>query len=63
MRVAGKQAWGTAMHQDTTDGVRWLISKKLVDPGAFASPVQATGAMPAMLAVAKDTDMFRCAAR
>jgi dienelactone hydrolase len=59
--MAGRQAWGTRSHEDITDGVRWLIGEKLVDARRICIVGGSFGGYAALLGVAKEPDLYRCA--
>jgi dipeptidyl aminopeptidase/acylaminoacyl peptidase len=60
--TAGYQQWGLAMQDDVTDGTRWLIRQGLADPERIAIVGASYGGYAALMGVAKEPTLYRCAA-
>ena len=58
---AGFQQWGLAMQDDVTDGVKWLIDRKLADPGRICIVGWSYGGYAALMGAVKTPDLYRCA--
>lgn len=58
---AGIGEWGGAMQQDLTDATKWVISQGKVDPAKICIYGASYGAYAAMMAVANEPDIYRCA--
>jgi dipeptidyl aminopeptidase/acylaminoacyl peptidase len=52
--------WGLAMQDDVTDGVKWLIAEGVADPKRVCIYGGSYGGYAAMMALAKEPDMFKC---
>ncbi|KFL35683.1 alpha/beta hydrolase family protein [Arenimonas donghaensis] len=59
---AGAQQWGKAMQDDLTDATRWAIEQGIADPGRICIYGASYGAYAAMMGVAREPDLYRCAA-
>ncbi len=58
---AGFKQWGLAMQDDLTDAARWAIAQGTADPKRIAILGASYGGYAAMMGLAKDGDLFRCA--
>jgi dipeptidyl aminopeptidase/acylaminoacyl peptidase len=58
---AGWKTWGLAMQDDLSDGVRSLTEKGLIDPARVCIMGASYGGYAALMGVAKDPDLYRCA--
>ncbi len=59
--VAGYQQWGLAMQDDITDGTRWLATQGLADPHRIAIVGASYGGYAALMGVAREPTLYRCA--
>jgi len=59
--AAGYRQWGRAMQDDITDGVRWAIERKLVDPRRVCLYGASYGGYAALMGLVREPAMFRCA--
>ncbi|MBI5277105.1 MAG: S9 family peptidase [Burkholderiales bacterium] len=57
----GFRQWGLAMQDDLADGVRWAVQQGIADPGRICVAGAGYGGYAALMALAKDGDLFRCA--
>jgi dipeptidyl aminopeptidase/acylaminoacyl peptidase len=53
--------WGLAMQDDVTDGVNWLVKEGIADPNRVCIYGGSYGGYAAMMGVAKDPDLYKCA--
>ncbi|WP_028311472.1 S9 family peptidase [Derxia gummosa] len=60
--VAGYRQWGLAMQDDITDGTRWLVERRLADPARIAIVGASYGGYAALMGVAREPGLYRCAA-
>lgn len=60
--TAGYQQWGLAMQDDITDGTRWLVRQGLADPARIAIVGASYGGYAALMGVAREPTLYRCAA-
>jgi dipeptidyl aminopeptidase/acylaminoacyl peptidase len=58
---AGRQAWGTVMHDDITAGARWLASQGIADPARLCIVGWSYGGYAALTGVVKEPQLYRCA--
>ena len=58
---AGWKQWGLAMQDDLADGVKQLVSDGLVDQARVCIMGASYGGYAALMGVAKDADVYRCA--
>jgi dipeptidyl aminopeptidase/acylaminoacyl peptidase len=58
---AGKREWGGKMQQDLTDATRWLVSEKIANPGRICIHGASYGAYAALMGVAAEPELYRCA--
>lgn len=61
-KTAGAREWGGAMQDDLTDATKWAISRGVADPGRICIYGASYGAYAALMGVAKEPDLYRCAA-
>jgi dipeptidyl aminopeptidase/acylaminoacyl peptidase len=60
-REAGYGQWGLKMQDDVTDGTRWLIEQGIADPKRICIVGGSYGGYAALMGVAKEPDLYRCA--
>lgn len=53
--------WGKKMQEDLTDGVSWLVEKKLANPDKICIVGGSYGGYAALMGVVKDPDLYQCA--
>jgi dienelactone hydrolase len=58
---AGRQAWGTVMHEDITAGAHWLIEQGIADPARMCIVGWSYGGYAALIGVVKEPQLYRCA--
>lgn len=58
---ARNAAWGMAMQDDITDGVKWLIDNKITDPEKVCIFGASYGGYAALMGAIKTPDLFKCA--
>lgn len=58
---AGARQWGGKMQDDVTDATRWLIQQGIADPGRICIHGASYGAYAALMGVAKEPGLYRCA--
>jgi len=61
-QLAGAQEWGGAMQDDLADATRWAIDQGIADPRRICIYGASYGGYAALMGVAKDPDLYRCAA-
>lgn len=61
-QVAGARQWGGAMQDDLTDATRWAIQQRHADAGRICIYGASYGAYAALMGVAKEPALYRCAA-
>jgi dipeptidyl aminopeptidase/acylaminoacyl peptidase len=59
--AAGAGHWGSIVHNDITDGARWLAEEGYADPGRICIVGQSFGGYAAMLGAARESAVYRCA--
>jgi len=59
---AGARQWGLTMQDDVTDATKWAISQGIADPRRICIYGASYGAYAALTGVAKEPDLYRCAA-
>ena len=59
---AGAREWGGKMQDDLTDATRWAIAEKIADPGRICIFGASYGGYAALMAVAREPDLYQCAA-
>ncbi len=60
-RNLGAQEWGGAMQDDLTDATRWAIDQGIADPERICIAGASYGGYAALMGVAKEPDLYRCA--
>jgi dipeptidyl aminopeptidase/acylaminoacyl peptidase len=60
-RKAGARQWGRAMQDDVTDATRWAIEQGHADPRRICIYGASYGAYAALMGVAREPDLYRCA--
>ncbi len=60
-RMAGARQWGGAMQDDLTDATRWAIDERIADPGRICIYGASYGGYAALMGVAREPDLYRCA--
>ncbi|MGV8941436.1 MAG: alpha/beta hydrolase family protein [Lysobacter sp.] len=58
---AGGRQWGKAMQDDVSDATRWAIQQGIADAGRVCIYGGSYGAYAALMGVAKEPDLYRCA--
>lgn len=58
---AGARQWGGKMQDDVTDATRWAISEGIADPGRICIYGGSYGGYAAVMGVAKEPGLYRCA--
>ncbi|MFZ5635863.1 MAG: alpha/beta hydrolase family protein [Pseudomonadota bacterium] len=61
-REAGARQWGRAMQDDLTDATRWAIAQRIADPGRICLYGASYGGYAALMGVAQEPTLYRCAA-
>ena len=61
-REAGAREWGGKMQDDLTDATRWAIQQGIADAGRICLFGASYGAYASLMGVAKEPDLYRCAA-
>lgn len=61
-RDAGARQWGRAMQDDLTDATRWAIDRRIADPGRICIYGASYGGYAALMGVAREPALYRCAA-
>ena len=59
---AGARQWGLKMQDDLTDATRWLVSQGIADGGRMCIYGASYGAYAALMGVAAEPTLYRCAA-
>ena len=59
---AGEKEWGGRMQDDLTDATRWAIEQGIADPSRICIYGASYGGYAALMGVAKEPDLYRCAA-
>ncbi len=60
--LAGVQEWGGRMQDDLTDATRWAIGEGIADPQRICIYGASYGGYAALMGVAREPDLYRCAA-
>jgi len=60
-KAAGARQWGGAMQDDVTDATRWAISEGIADKGKICIYGASYGAYAALMGVAKEPTLYKCA--
>jgi dipeptidyl aminopeptidase/acylaminoacyl peptidase len=58
---AGERQWGGRMQDDLTDATRWAIAQKIADPERICLYGGSYGGYAALMGVAREPSMYRCA--
>ena len=58
---AGFRQWGGAMQDDVTDATKWAIAQGIADPKRICIYGASYGGYAALMGVAKEPDLYRCA--
>lgn len=59
---AGARQWGAKMQDDVTDATRWAIEQGYADPERICIYGASYGGYAALMGVAREPDLYRCAA-
>lgn len=59
---AGAREWGGKMQDDLTDATHWAIEQKIADPTRICLYGASYGGYAALMGVAREPDLYRCAA-
>lgn len=59
--VTGAREWGGTMQDDVTDATRWAIADGIADPARICIHGASYGGYAALMGVAKEPDLYRCA--
>jgi dipeptidyl aminopeptidase/acylaminoacyl peptidase len=59
--TAGHGQWGARMQDDVTDATLWAINNKVADPARICIFGASYGAYSALMGVAREPDLYRCA--
>lgn len=59
--TASFKQWGLTMQDDITDGVKWLIDKKIADPARIAIYGGSYGGYATLQGIVKDPDLYAAA--
>lgn len=60
--AAGVGQWGGVIHNDITDGARWLVEQGIADPARMCIVGQSFGGYAALLGAARESQWYSCAA-
>lgn len=60
--AAGVGQWGGVIHNDISDGTRWLIERKIADPHRVCIFGSSFGGYAALLGAARESQWYSCAA-
>ena len=60
-RQAGARQWGGAMQDDLTDATQWAVAQNIADPKRICIYGGSYGGYAALMGVAKEPDLYRCA--
>ena len=58
----GAGQWGGVIHNDITDGARWLVERQIADPTRICIVGLSFGGYAALLAATRETQWYSCAA-
>jgi dipeptidyl aminopeptidase/acylaminoacyl peptidase len=53
--------WGGVIHNDITDGTRWLVDQEIADPARICIVGQSFGGYAALLGAARESQWYACA--
>ena len=59
---AGERQWGLSMQDDVTDATKWAIGQGIADPQRICIYGASYGAFAALMGVAKEPALYKCAA-
>jgi dipeptidyl aminopeptidase/acylaminoacyl peptidase len=59
--ISGYKQWGLTMQDDLTDATRWAIAEGIADRGRICIFGASYGGYAALMGVAKEPDLYRCA--
>ncbi|MGH7185039.1 MAG: alpha/beta hydrolase family protein, partial [Pseudomonadota bacterium] len=59
---AGYRNWGTKIQDDIADATRWAIAEGIADPARICIYGTSFGGYSALMGVAREPDLYRCAA-
>ncbi|MDH5823865.1 S9 family peptidase [Luteimonas sp. RD2P54] len=59
--LSGARQWGGAMQDDLTDATRWAIDEGIADPERICIYGASYGGYAALMGVAKEPELYRCA--
>lgn len=59
---AGARQWGAKMQDDVTDATRWAVDQGYADPGRICLYGASYGAYAALMGVAREPELYKCAA-
>lgn len=60
--AAGVGQWGGIIHNDITDGARWLVEQGIADPARMCIVGQSFGGYAALLGAVRESQWYSCAA-
>ncbi|MBS0194575.1 MAG: S9 family peptidase [Proteobacteria bacterium] len=60
--LSGYQQWGRTMQDDLTDATQWVIAQGIADPRRICIYGASYGGYAALMGVAKEPSLYRCAA-
>lgn len=60
--AAGAQQWGGVIHNDITDGARWLVEQRIADAARLCIVGTSFGGYAALLGAARESQWYACAA-
>jgi dipeptidyl aminopeptidase/acylaminoacyl peptidase len=60
--AAGARQWGGVIHNDITDGARWLVEQTIADPERLCIVGSSFGGYAALLGAARESQWYACAA-
>lgn len=60
--AAGVGQWGGLIHNDITDGARWLVEERIADPTGLCIVGSSFGGYAALLGAARESQWYACAA-
>lgn len=58
---SGAKEWGKAMQDDLTDATRWAVAQGIADPARMCIYGSSYGGYAALMGVAREPDLYRCA--
>jgi dipeptidyl aminopeptidase/acylaminoacyl peptidase len=59
--LAGARQWGGTLQDDLTDATQWAIAQKLADPARICIYGASYGGYAALMGVAREPSLYRCA--